>query len=785
MTLSRELTIALSLAMEVAREKRHELLTLEHVLYALLTDPTTAECLEACGADLKKLEVELDAFFEKMEKLPEDEAEDYEPTQTAAFTRVLQRAVHHVQSSGKTEVTGGNLLVAMYSENDSHAVHMLEKQSVTKLDVTAYIAHGVRKTAPKKMSASTGSTETEASSASSGNDPLSNFCVDLVARAAAGKIDPLVGRDAELERTLQILARRRKNNPLFLGDPGVGKTAIVEGLARRIHEGNVPDLLKGSRLYALDMGALIAGTRYRGDFEERLKAVLKALDEKPKSILFIDEIHTIIGAGATQGGSMDASNLLKPALASGELRCIGSTTHSEYRAAFGRDRALARRFQTIDVAEPSVDECILILHGLRKQFETHHGITYSDDAIDAAARLAARHINDRHLPDKAVDVIDEAGAAARLHKPGSIVGVPEVEAVVARMARVPPKTVSNEEQINLSRLPEMLRARIYGQDEAIAAVTQTIKLNRAGLGSPNKPVGSFLFSGPTGVGKTELAKQLAEVLGVAFLRFDMSEYMEKHTVSRLIGAPPGYVGFEQEGLLTGAVNRTPYAVLVLDEIEKAHPDIYNILLQVMDHATLTDNNGKKADFRNVILVLTTNAGVREGQRPSPGFGRADQGRRVDDAVNRTFPPEFRNRLDGLIAFGPLSQDIVLKVVDKFVLELSAQLGARDVTLQITPTLRAWLGEKGYKPEFGAREMGRVIQDELKKPLADELLFGKLMKGGSVLADLDGDKVTFTIIAGPASALPVPPDLLPDGEGANGPDDGQGAAGGKRQTEPAA
>jgi ATP-dependent Clp protease ATP-binding subunit ClpA len=762
MTLSRELTIALSLAMEVAREKRHELLTLEHVLYALLTDPSTAECLEACGADLKKLEQELDAFFDQMEKLSVEEADEHEPTQTAAFTRVLQRAVHHVQSSGRTEVTGGNLLVAMFSEQDSHAVHMLEKQQVTKLDVTAFIAHGVRKAPVRKASAlSSSGSEPESSSApAASNDPLSNFCVDLVARAAAGKIDPLVGREEEIERTLQILARRRKNNPLFLGDPGVGKTAIVEGLARRIHEGKVPDLLKGSRLYALDMGSLIAGTRYRGDFEERLKAVLKALDDKPGSILFIDEIHTIIGAGATQGGSMDASNLLKPALASGELRCIGSTTHSEYRAAFGRDRALARRFQTIDVAEPSVDECILILHGLRKQFEAHHGVTFTEEAIDAAARLAARHINDRHLPDKAVDVLDEAGAAARLHQPGSTVDVPQIEAVVARMARVPPRTVSSEEQMNLARLPDMLGARIFGQQQAIDAVAQTIKLNRAGLGAPNKPVGSFLFSGPTGVGKTELAKQLAEVLGVAFLRFDMSEYMEKHTVSRLIGAPPGYVGFEQEGLLTGAVTRTPYAVLVLDEIEKAHPDIYNILLQVMDHATLTDNNGKKADFRNVILILTTNAGVREGSRSSPGFGRSDQGRRVDDAVNRTFPPEFRNRLDAQITFGSLSQEIVLKVVDKFVLELSAQLGSRDVTLQITPTLRAWLGEQGYKPEYGAREMGRVIQEHLKKPLADELLFGRLAKGGSVLADLDGanGKVTFTI-AGPTPVVPVPPDLL--------------------------
>ncbi len=761
MTLSRELTIALSLAMEVAREKLHEMLTLEHVLYALLTDPTTAECLEACGADLKKLEQELDAFFEVMEKLTAEQAEDHEPTQTAAFTRVLQRAVHHVQTSGRTEVTGGNLLVSMFAEQDSHAVHMLEREHVAKLDVTAFIAHGVRKVPVRRASvASSSGLESETATPVSSNDPLANYCVDLVGRAAAGKIDPLVGRENELERTLQILARRRKNNPLFLGDPGVGKTAIVEGLARRIHEGNVPDLLKGCRLYALDMGSLIAGTRYRGDFEERLKAVLKALDDRPGSILFIDEIHTIIGAGATQGGSMDASNLLKPALASGELRCIGSTTHSEYRSAFGRDRALARRFQTIDVAEPSVDECILILHGLRKGFETHHGITYTEEALDAAARLSARHINDRHLPDKAVDVLDESGASARLHKPGSVVGLSEIEAVVARMARVPPRTVSTEEQLSLARLPDLLKARIFGQNQAIEEVTQTIKLNRAGLGAPNKPVGSFLFSGPTGVGKTELARQLAEVLGVAFLRFDMSEYMEKHTVSRLIGAPPGYVGFEQEGLLTGAVTRTPYAVLVLDEIEKAHPDIYNILLQVMDHATLTDNNGKKADFRNVILILTTNAGVREGSRSSPGFNRADTGRRVDDAVNRTFPPEFRNRLDAQVVFDGLPQDIVLKVVDKFVLELCAQLAVRDVTLQITPTLRGWLGERGYKPEFGAREMGRVLQEYLKKPLADELLFGRLSKGGSVLADLDeaGEKASFTI-AGPTAGLPVPADLF--------------------------
>jgi ATP-dependent Clp protease ATP-binding subunit ClpA len=654
----------------------------------------------------------------------------------------------HVQSSGKTEVNGGNLLVAMFSEADSHAVHMLEKQKVAKLDITAFIAHGVRKAPQRKVSATAGGDDAPAKAA----DPLADYTVDLIARAAAGKIDPLIGRENELERTLQILARRRKNNPLFLGDPGVGKTAIVEGLALRIQQGKVPDLLKDSRVFALDMGALIAGTRYRGDFEERLKAVLKALEAIPRSILFIDEIHTVIGAGATQGGSMDASNLLKPALANGELRCIGSTTHAEYRAAFGRDRALARRFQTIDVTEPSVDECILILHGLRKQFEDHHGITFTSEAVDAAARLAARHINDRHLPDKAVDVLDEAGAAARLHNPGSVVDVPEIEAVVARMARVPPRSVTTEEQLNLSKLPEMLRSRIFGQDSAVDTVAQTIKLNRAGLGNPNKPVGCFLFSGPTGVGKTELAKQLAEVLGVAFLRFDMSEYMEQHTVSRLIGAPPGYVGFEQEGLLTGAVTRSPYSVLVLDEIEKAHPAIFNILLQVMDHASLTDNNGKKADFRNVVVIMTTNAGAREGAQSSPGFGREDQTMRVGQAVNRMFPPEFRNRLDAHVTFAGLAPEIVLKVVDKFVLELSALLGARDVTFGITPVLRAWLGERGYKPEYGAREMSRVIQDELKKPLADELLFGRLMKGGAVTADLVEGKVVFTF-ATPAAGEP--------------------------------
>jgi len=738
MTLSRELTVALQLAFDVARQKQHEYLTLEHVLYALITDPQSAEALEACGADLKRLEQDLNTFFEGIEKVDDP---DLEPEQTTAFKRVLQRAAWHVQSSGKTEVNGQHLLVAMFSEADSHAVAMLQKQGINKLDVTSFISHGTRKVAAKRSVVPAGSGEEEGGPAR--KNPLEAYCIDLNARAAAGKIDPLIGRSSEVERTLQVLARRRKNNPLFLGDPGVGKTAIVEGLARRIHEGNVPELIKEAHIWALDMGALLAGTRYRGDFEERLKQVLEALKEEKGAILFIDEIHTIIGAGATQGGSMDASNLLKPMLANGELKCIGSTTHQEYRLAFGRDRALQRRFQTIDVGEPSVEDSILILQGLKPGYESHHGITYTDEAIEAAARLAGRYINDRFLPDKAIDVLDEAGAHARLNAPGSVVGSEQIEAVVARMARIPPKNVSAEEQKGLGELAEKLKARIFGQDAAVDAVSATIKLSRAGLGNPQKPVGCFLFSGPTGVGKTELAKQIAEVLGVAFVRFDMSEYMEKHTVSRLIGAPPGYVGFEQEGMLTGAVSRTPHCVLVLDEIEKAHPDIYNILLQVMDHASLTDNNGKKADFRNVILILTTNAGAREGGKASVGFGGGGgRAAKVDEAVSRTFPPEFRNRLDGHVVFGALDRDTVLKVVDKFLLELQGQLSVKGVVLSVTPALRAWLGEKGYKPEFGAREMSRVVQEHLKKGLADEILFGRLKHGGQVEADLVNDAVFF-------------------------------------------
>ncbi len=740
MTLSRELTIALSLALDEARERGHEFITLEHVLYALLTDPSSAECLEACGADLKLLEGALDTFFESLETIPvaERDGED-EPKQTESFRRVLNRAALHVQSSGKTEIRGPNVLVALFSESDSHAVAMLAEQGIEKLDVTSFIAHGRRKVPETRRLEGAGAETGEGKPAA---NPLQQFCVNLNERAKAGKIDPLIGRAAELERTIQVLARRRKNNPLYLGDAGVGKTAIVEGLAKAIVEGNVPDLLKPCIIHALDMGALVAGTRYRGDFEERLKGVIDALRDAPEAILFIDEIHTVIGAGAVSGGAMDASNILKPALANGELRCIGSTTHQEYRQAFGKDRAFARRFQTIEVGEPSVEETVLILEGLKPQYEAHHGITYTHDAIEAAARLAARYINERFLPDKAIDVVDEAGAYSRLTNPGGVVGREQVEGIVARMARIPPKSVSAEETKSLKNLSGELKERIFGQDSAIDAISSVIKLNRAGLGSPNKPVGCFLFSGPTGVGKTELAKQLAEVLGVQFIRFDMSEYSESHTVSRLIGAPPGYVGFDQEGLLTGAVSRSPHAVLVLDELEKAHGNIFNMLLQVMDNASLTDNNGKKADFRNVVLILTTNAGAREAAKSSVGFSAPGVEGKVADALTRVFPPEFRNRLDGSVVFGALSRPVILQVVDKFVRELGAQLQSRDVTITISNELREWLGNEGYKPEFGAREMARVIQEHLKKPLADELLFGKLVSGGSVEADLAEGKVVF-------------------------------------------
>jgi len=749
-TLSRELTIALSLALDEARERNHEFITLEHVLFALLSDPSSAECLEACGADLKKVEAELEAFFLTLDKVPADEAEDLEPAQTDTFRRVLNRAALHVQSSGKTEIRGPNVLVALFSEQDSPAVHMLQTQGVEKLDVTSFIAHGRRKVPTQRRMEGAGA---DAEAPAPVKDPLAQFCVNLNAKAQAGKVDPLIGRTAELDRTIQVLARRRKNNPLYLGDAGVGKTAIVEGLAKAIVEGKVPDLLKPCTVWALDMGALVAGTRYRGDFEERLKAVIDQLVATPDAILFIDEIHTVIGAGAVSGGAMDASNILKPALAGGELRCIGSTTHQEYRQAFGKDRAFARRFQTIDIGEPSVEETILILEGLKVHYEKHHGVTYTPGALESAARLSSRYVNERFLPDKAIDVVDEAGAAKRLSVPGGVVDVADVEAVVARMAKIPPRSVSQEEQKSLKNLAGELKERIFGQDPAIEAIASVIKLNRAGLGQPNRPVGCFLFSGPTGVGKTELAKQLAEVLGVQFLRFDMSEYSESHTVSRLIGAPPGYVGFDQEGLLTGAVSRAPYAVLVLDEIEKAHPQIYNILLQVMDNATLTDNNGKKADFRNVVLILTTNAGAREAAKGSVGFNPPGAEGKVSEALSRVFPPEFRNRLDGSVVFAGLGRAVILQVVDKFVRQLAAQLQAREVIFSVTDPLREWLADEGYKPEFGAREMSRVIQEHLKKPLADELLFGKLAHGGRVEADLADRKVVFRF---PEAVVPEAP-----------------------------
>lgn len=749
MTLSRELSIALSLALEEARERGHEFITLEHVLYALLTDPSSAECLEACGADLKKVERELAEFFEGMESVPakaelsineDNDEDDDDPIQTDAFRRVLNRAALHVQSSGKSEIRGPNVLVAMFSEPDSHAVAMLAAQGIEKLDVTSFIAHGRRKVPAVKKLEGAGSDTDESAPV---KNPLAQFCIDLQKRAADGKIDALIGRAAEVDRTIQVLARRRKNNPLYLGDPGVGKTAIVEGLALAIHEGKVPDLLKPCKVYTLDMGALIAGTRYRGDFEERLKAVIEALKDMPEAILFIDEIHTVIGAGATSGGSMDASNILKPALSNGDIRVIGSTTHQEYRTSFGKDRAFARRFQTIEIGEPSVEETILILEGLKPAYEKHHGITYTSEGLDAAARLSARYLNERYLPDKAIDVVDEAGAALRLVTPGGVVGVAEVEGTIAKMARIPPKTVSAEEQTRLKTLADELKARIFGQDAAIEAISSTIQLSRAGLGAPNRPTGCFLFSGPTGVGKTELAKQLAEVLGVQFIRIDMSEYSEPHSVSRLVGAPPGYVGFDQEGLLTGQVSRNPHSVLVLDEIEKAHPTIYNMLLQVMDSATLTDNNGKKADFRNVVLILTTNAGAREGGKQGLGFGSGSKDGRIEEALGRVFPPEFRNRLDGSVLFNSLSRPVILQVVDKFVRELAAQLQARNVTLEISIELRQWLADKGYKPEMGAREMGRALHEHLKKPLAQELLYGRLAKGGKVMIDLVDDKPSFT------------------------------------------
>jgi len=730
-----DLRVAIGSAVQHAREKRHEFLTLEHLLHGLLHDPRASEVLDACGADLEQLERELQEVLDSFQAL--DIEGDYDPVQTLGFRRVLQRAMLHVQRSGKGPVDGGHVLVAMYAEPESNAVYLLEKQGVTRLDVVSYISHGIRKNATRKDVGPPTGANGEGESRRSPDDALADFTVDLYEKARKGQIDPLIGREAEIERAIHVLARRRKNNPLFIGDSGVGKTAIVEGLARRIFEGDVPELLRDVHIYALDMGALMAGTRYRGDFEDRLKGVIHALEDNPKAILFIDEIHVIVGAGATTGGTMDAGNLLKPALASGQLRCIGSTTHEDYRQSFGKDKALARRFQKIDVDEPSVDDAVAILRGLAPRYQEHHELTYTDAAIESAARLAARHITDRRLPDKAIDVLDEVGAAARLSKL-EVVDVQQVEEAVARIARIPSKQVSTEDRDKLRNLGADLKRVIFGQDAAIEAVETAIKLSRAGIGNPDKPVGNFLFAGPTGVGKTELARQLALAMGVEFIRFDMSEYMEKHSVSRLIGAPPGYVGFEQGGQLTDAVHKHPHSVVVLDEIEKAHHDIFNILLQVMDHATLTDNNGRKTDFRNTVIILTTNAGAREAGK-SLGFSAPrGGGARADAVLKDVFPPEFRNRLDAVVMFNALPEPVILQIVDKFLLELEGQLYERDITLSATEAAKRFFMREGYKPEFGAREMGRVIQEHVKRTLADEILFGSLAGGGHAEIDfVDG------------------------------------------------
>jgi ATP-dependent Clp protease ATP-binding subunit ClpA len=759
MRLSRSLETSLGQAIREARTERHEFIGIEHVLVALLDDDAVVEVLRACGGDVERLRIDLrDWLREHQDRLPA--GNDSPPQQTLGFQRVLQRAAAHVQSAGREEIDGRDVLVAIFREPDSQAAYLLAKQGITRLDVVTYVSHGIAKVPPAEEPSGDGGDEDEDDDEERPRalrDPLAAFTTNLVERAAAGRIDPLIGRAREIERTVHVLCRRRKNNPIFVGDPGVGKTAIVEGFARRVHEGDVPPALRDVAVYALDMGALLAGTKFRGEFEARLKAVLAALKAKPGAILFIDEIHTVVGAGATQGGSMDASNILKPALASGELRCIGATTYQDYKTHFERDRALARRFQRIEVGEPSVEETHAILRGLKSHYEKHHRVTYTDRALRAAAELSAKHVNDRFLPDKAIDVIDEAGAAAQV-QPASrqkkTVRTRDIEHVVATMAKIPARTVTVSDRDRLLTLDRDMKLLVFGQDQAIDTVASAIRLARAGLGQPDKPVGSFLFAGPTGVGKTEVAKQLAAALGVEFLRFDMSEFMEKHTVSRLIGAPPGYVGFDQGGLLTDAIRKTPHAVLLLDEIEKAHPDLFNILLQVMDHATLTDHTGRKADFRHVILILTTNAGAQEMAASAIGFGSPSNQEKGKRALERLFSPEFRNRLDAIVQFGRLTPEAVERVVDKFVTELDAQLDARRVTIHLTPGARRWLAERGYDETFGARPMARLIQREIKRPLADEMLFGQLKDGGRVEVDAGPDGLVFRYA--PLKA-PTPPD----------------------------
>ena len=743
--LSKELEFTLNLAFKEAREKNHEFMTVEHLLYALLGNPSAVEVLRACGGDLESLKQDVGTFLEETTpKLSDDDSRETQPT--LGFQRVLQRAVFHVQSSDKTEVTGANVLVAIFSEQESQAVYFLNKQNITRLDVVNYISHGISKIyeQPEEHIENTEERETADSTA---KQPLETFAVNLNEQAAQGKIDPLIGRRAEVQRTIQILCRRRKNNPLFVGEAGVGKTALAEGLAKLIVDGDVPKILLNCTLYSLDLGALVAGTKYRGDFEKRFKAVLGQLKKEEGAILFIDEIHTIIGAGAASGGVMDASNLMKPMLASGELKCIGSTTFQEYRGIFEKDHALTRRFQKIDISEPSVEETIDILKGLKSRFEEHHKIKYSARALRSAAELADRYINDRHLPDKAVDVIDEAGAGQRLLPPSrrkKTVGVAEIEHVIAQMARIPEKTISASDKEGLRNLERDLKMVVYGQDTAIETLSAAIKMSRSGLGNEDKPVGSFLFAGPTGVGKTEVTRQLARIMGLELVRFDMSEYMERHTVSRLIGAPPGYVGYDQGGLLTEAITKNPHVVLLLDEVEKAHPDVFNLLLQVMDHGTLTDNNGRKADFRNVVVVMTTNAGAQETTRASIGFTRQDHSSDAMEAIKRLFTPEFRNRLDAVVQFNPLDPTNITRVVDKFIFELEAQLHEQNVTIEVDSAARIWLAERGYDPKMGARPMARTIQQYIKKPLAEELLFGELAHGGHLIVHLEKDELTFEI-----------------------------------------
>ena len=740
--ISKELSVTLGLAVREAKKRRHEYVCVEHILYAILYDSTGIEIVEACGGNLENLTKDLEEFFNNnLESV--EEGNEYVLQQTIAFQRVIQRAVNHVRSAEKQEVEVSDIMASIFMEKDSHAVYFLHQEGITRLDVLDYISHEVSKTQYEEGPGNLGQTKKDKKKKT---DLLEAFTVDLVQQAADGKLDPLIGRELELERTMQVLCRRRKNNPVFVGDPGVGKTAMAEGMAQRISSGQVPDLLDDIRIFSLDLGGMLAGTKFRGDFEARLKGVIAALKKMPKAILFIDEIHTIVGAGATSSGSMDASNILKPVLATGDIRCIGSTTYEEYKNHFEKDRALSRRFEKIEIHEPPISETIQILKGLRSRYEEHHGIVYTDTALKAATELSAKFLNDRYLPDKAIDVIDEAGAYVRLK--GSPrrkkIHPADIEKIVAKMARIPARSVSTTDRSKLENLEARLKEVVFGQDPAIAGLATAIKRTRAGLGTPGKPIGSFLFTGPTGVGKTEVSMQLARILGVEFMRYDMSEYMEKHAVARLIGAPPGYIGFDQGGLLTDGVRKHPYSVLLLDEIEKAHPDLFNILLQVMDHATLTDNNGRKADFRNVFVIMTSNAGSREMSTASIGFGdmNKDTESKGKKAVEKFFSPEFRNRLDAIISFQALDLDIMEKIVDKFLKELNEQLVAKKVVVNITPAVRTWLAKVGYDPKYGARPLDRVIQKEIKDHLSDDILFGRLNKGGQVVIDLEDDKLTF-------------------------------------------